>query len=68
MPAELATLTKAQRAVYDLLVRGRSTSEIAAELGRSEFTVRNHIKVIFKAFRVNSRPALLARVSGTDRS
>jgi DNA-binding CsgD family transcriptional regulator len=66
-PEQLGSLTNAQRAVYDLLLRGLSTSEIAAEQQRSEFTVRNHIKAIFKAFGVNSRPALLARASGNDR-
>ncbi|MBD5655644.1 MAG: hypothetical protein IAI50_10775 [Candidatus Eremiobacteraeota bacterium] len=64
---EVANLTHAQRAVYELLLRGLSTTEIAAEQKRSEFTVRNHIKAIFKAFGVNSRPALLARASGHDR-
>jgi DNA-binding CsgD family transcriptional regulator len=64
---EIQSLTKAQQAVYELLLRGRSTAEIAAEQQRSEFTVRNHIKAIFKAFGVNSRPALLARASGNDR-
>jgi DNA-binding NarL/FixJ family response regulator len=64
---EMQSLTKAQQAVYELLLRGRSTAEIAAEQQRSEFTVRNHIKAIFKAFGVNSRPALLARASGNDR-
>jgi DNA-binding NarL/FixJ family response regulator len=63
-PAEVALLTPAQRAVYDLLLLGRATSEIAAEQGRSEFTIRNHIKAILKAFNVNSRGALLARASG----
>ncbi len=63
-PAEVALLTPAQRAVYDLLLLGRATSEIAVEQGRSEFTIRNHIKAILKAFNVNSRGALLARASG----
>jgi DNA-binding CsgD family transcriptional regulator len=63
-PAEVALLTPAQRAVYDLLLLGRATAEIAAEQGRSEFTIRNHIKAILKAFNVNSRGALLARASG----
>jgi len=62
--AEVALLTPAQRAVYDLLLLGRATAEIAAEQGRSEFTIRNHIKAILKAFNVNSRGALLARASG----
>lgn len=64
-PPELAKLTPAQRAVYEHLVRGRSTADIAAEQGRSPYTVRNHIKVIFKAFGVNSRPELLARVAAS---
>jgi DNA-binding CsgD family transcriptional regulator len=67
VPQQLGSLTNAQRAVYELLLRGLSTIEIAAEQQRSEFTVRNHIKAIFKAFGVNSRPALLARASGNDR-
>jgi DNA-binding CsgD family transcriptional regulator len=58
---ELAALTPAQLAVYRLLMRGLSTAQIAAEQSRSEFTVRNHIKAIFKAIGVNSRPELLAR-------
>ncbi len=66
-PPEAGRLTEAQRAVYDLLVRGLSTSQIAAEHGRSEFTIRNHIKAIFKVFGVNSRPALIARTTGLDR-
>jgi len=66
-PEQLGSLTNAQRAVYELLLRGLSTAEIAAEQQRSEFTVRNHVKAIFKAFGVNSRPALLARASGNDR-
>ena len=61
-PAQLAAdvLTPAQREVYELLLTGKPTREIAAELGRSEFTVRNHIKVIFKKLKVNSRSALLS--------
>jgi DNA-binding CsgD family transcriptional regulator len=65
-PAELAALTPAQRAVYEQLLRGLSTAQIAAEQGRSEYTIRNHVKAIFKAFRVRSRPALIARAIGTS--
>jgi len=62
---ERDALTPAQRAVYELLLRGLSTAQIAAEQQRSEFTVRNHVKVIFRAFGVKSRPALIARAMGT---
>ncbi len=62
-PSEAALLTPAQRAVYDLLLLGRSTSEIANEQGRSEFTIRNHIKAILKTFALSSRTALLAKAN-----
>lgn len=54
-----AELTPAQREVYELLLRGFSTRKIADELDRSEFTVRNHIKAVFKKLGVNSRVALM---------
>jgi DNA-binding CsgD family transcriptional regulator/predicted negative regulator of RcsB-dependent stress response len=57
----LDRLTAAQRTVLELLVDGRSTEEIAAKLGRSEFTVRNHVKALFKAYGVTSRPALIVK-------
>ena len=56
----LEKLTPAQSEVYELLLRGISTREIAKKLSRSEFTVRNHIKAIFKKLEVNSRSALLS--------
>jgi DNA-binding CsgD family transcriptional regulator len=66
--AQTDTLTPAQLAVYKLLLRGLSTAQIAAEQDRSEFTVRNHIKAIFKALGVKSRPALIARAVGTAKA
>jgi DNA-binding NarL/FixJ family response regulator len=42
-------LTPAQHEVCELLLKGISTRAIAEELDRSEFTVRNHIKAIFKS-------------------
>ncbi len=62
---ELKKLTPAQRRVYDLLIIGKSTDEMASELGISHFTVRNHIKVLFSVFQVNSRPELLAKCAST---
>lgn len=61
--AEPGNLTQAQRAVMELLLEGRGTDEIARVLGRSSFTVRNHIKAIFKAYGVNSRSALIVRAT-----
>lgn len=54
-----ALLTPAQREVYRLLMDGVAVTEIAKVSNRSEFTIRNHIKAIFKTFHVNSRAALM---------
>ncbi|HKU68113.1 MAG TPA: LuxR C-terminal-related transcriptional regulator [Candidatus Baltobacteraceae bacterium] len=66
---ETANLTAAQRVVFDLLLEGRGTEEIARTLGRSAFTVRNHIKAIFKAYGVSSRSALIVKATrGTSQT
>jgi DNA-binding NarL/FixJ family response regulator len=59
----LPALPRMQQRVFEELCRGLSTAQIAKNLGRSEYTVKNHIKLIFKAFGVKSRAALLAQVS-----
>jgi DNA-binding CsgD family transcriptional regulator len=48
-------LTERQREVLALLAEGRSTSEIAAELGLSVTTVRNHIANLIAALGVHTR-------------
>jgi DNA-binding CsgD family transcriptional regulator len=60
---DAANLTAAQRAVLELLMEGRGTDDIARSLGRSAFTVRNHIKAIFKAYGVSSRSALIVKAT-----
>ncbi|HEV3091417.1 MAG TPA: LuxR C-terminal-related transcriptional regulator [Candidatus Cybelea sp.] len=57
-------LSPMQQAVFEQLCKGKSTAEIAAALERSEYTVSNHIKEIFKVFEVKSRGALLAKAAG----
>ena len=44
------------------LCRGLATKEIAAELGISSHTVRDHLKVIFTKTGINSRGKLVARL------
>jgi DNA-binding CsgD family transcriptional regulator/predicted negative regulator of RcsB-dependent stress response len=63
LPPQDANLTPAQQAVFELLLHGRGTDEIARTLGRSAFTVRNHIKAIFKAYQVSSRSALIVKAT-----
>lgn len=61
------SLPRMQQRVFEELCRGLPTAEIARNLGRSEYTVKNHIKRIFRAFGVKSRAALIAQVSKTGR-
>jgi DNA-binding CsgD family transcriptional regulator len=58
--ADSMSLPPMQMQVFRLLCEGRPTDEIAKTIGRSQFTVRNHVKALLKTFNVNSRPALLA--------
>lgn len=53
-------LTPMQDAVFRDICAGCSTDEIAQKYQRSKFTIRNHVKSIFRAFGVNTRSALVA--------
>ena len=48
-------LTKRQHEVLTLLAQGYSTHEIANSLFISQYTVRNHIQLIFQKFQVHTR-------------
>ena len=63
----VTSLTLAQRAVYRRLVEGVSVKQIAADLDRSDLTVRNHIQAIFRKFGVHSRADLGGAPSETVR-
>jgi DNA-binding CsgD family transcriptional regulator len=60
---EHAQLTPMQQRVFDMICAGLSTDAITDRLGRSRNTIRNHIKVIFKAYEVRSRSALVAKAA-----
>jgi DNA-binding CsgD family transcriptional regulator len=57
-------LPRMQRTVLEMLCRKMTTAEIAADLGLSQHTVRNHLKAVFRAYKVNNRAALVAEVAG----
>lgn len=63
MPSGSPSLPPMQRRVFERLCEGLSTAEIARQLQRSEYTVKNHIKLIFKSYGVKSRAELLAKVA-----
>jgi DNA-binding CsgD family transcriptional regulator len=66
-PTEGLSLTPMQERVFNMICEGLSTEAMAARLGRSPSTVRNHVKLIFKALGVNSRAALVAKAARDGR-
>jgi DNA-binding CsgD family transcriptional regulator/tetratricopeptide (TPR) repeat protein len=63
---ERSAPSTAQRRVLELLLEGKSNAAIAKALGRSPYTVRNHISQLFKNFRVTNRTQLASLFSGPD--
>jgi len=61
-----ASLTGRQRQLLELLAQGRDNSQIAATLGLSAKTIRNHITGLFSRLEVQSRAQaiVLAREAG----
>ena len=66
MAGEPIQLTKRQLDVLRLLAMGRSTAEIATELGLSKTTVRNYVANVLSAFGVHTRlqAVIAARKAG----
>jgi DNA-binding CsgD family transcriptional regulator len=60
----LARLTPRERAVVDLLVAGKSTDMMSAELGLTISTINTYMKRIFAKLEVHSRPELIAYARG----
>ena len=63
-----ASLTRREREIVELIAGGRDNAQIAARLGLSEKTVRNHITSIFAKLEVESRAQaiVMARKAGFD--
>lgn|GEM_PF-6654414 len=54
-------LTNKERQVFNLLMEGRKTEEIAASLGKTKNTVKYYTKRIYKKLDVKSKPELILR-------
>jgi DNA-binding CsgD family transcriptional regulator len=61
--SQALNLPTVQRKVFDYICQGLSNAEIAEQMERSEFTVRNHVKALLKRFSVSSRSALVAEAA-----
>ena len=55
-------LTKREKEVFMLLVKNRTTKEIADELGISEKTVRNHISNVMQKLGVKGRASAVVEL------
>lgn len=56
----LATLTPRERQVFDLMVRGKISKQIAHELGTTERTIKAHRHQVMEKTRVNSLAELVS--------
>ena len=55
-------LTKREKEVFVLLVKNKSTKDIAGDLGISEKTVRNHISNVMQKLGVKGRAAAVVEL------
>jgi pimeloyl-ACP methyl ester carboxylesterase len=60
-PASLAGLTEREWQVLERIAQGLDNAQIAAHLGMSEKTVRNHVTRIFDKLGVENRPQAIVR-------
>lgn len=60
-----AVLTPREIQVVEGLRGGHGNKQIAAALGLSEYTIENHLKRIYRKFRVHSRTSLLATLDSS---
>ena len=55
-------LTKREEEIFTLLVAGKTTKDIAAKLGISEKTVRNHISNTIQKLEVKGRASAIVEL------
>jgi DNA-binding NarL/FixJ family response regulator len=67
-PVLPATLSSAERAVAEAVLRGCSRAEIARERGSSLYTVANQLSCAFRKLQVRSRSELAAKLATRNRA
>ena len=55
-------LTAREKEIFELLIKNKTTKEIALELGISEKTIRNHISNTMQKLGVNGRGAAVVEL------
>ena len=55
-------LTSREREVFELLIKNKTTKDIAKELGISEKTVRNHVSNTMQKLEVNGRASAVVEL------
>ena len=55
-------LTAREKEIFELLIKNKTTKEIALELGISEKTIRNHISNTMQKLGVNGRAAAVVEL------
>lgn len=61
--SNLNKLSKREQEVVNLLLKGYNSEEIAKTLFISVYTVKDHIKSIYKKYNVNSRLKLISIIN-----
>lgn len=64
-PTSTPTLTPTERRIVELVCRGLTNPQIAAELFIEHSTVRWHLKNVFRKLDVRTRTELMAKWLGT---
>jgi DNA-binding NarL/FixJ family response regulator len=63
---DMMDLTDRQREILCLIATGQSNKEIGRTLALSPFTVRNHVSLLFRILKVQSRAELAQHASGVS--
>jgi DNA-binding NarL/FixJ family response regulator len=65
---DMMDLTERQREILALIATGKSNKEIGRALALSPFTVRNHVSLLFRILKVQSRAELAQHAGSVDES